>query len=103
MVKKPRLKEGNGWAQRLSLMNDTVDGWMASWTQMNMSLSKLLDVVKDRGLVCYSPWGHKTLDMTKQLKNNKTDRTFYLLFFFHTQFCLIIPAQPIHQRKAIQL
>ena len=48
--------------------------------------------------MCCSPWGHKELDMTKKL-NNKTDRTFYLLFFPSTQFCLIIPAQPIHQRK----
>ena len=53
------------------------------------------------GLVCCSPWGHKELDMTKQLNNNKIDRTFYLLFFFFfsTQFFLIIPVQPIHQRK----
>ena len=47
MVKKPRLKEGNGWAQRLSPVNDSrwLDGTMDS---MNMSLSKLWDVVKHR-------------------------------------------------------
>ena len=34
----------------------------------DMSLSKLWEIVKDRGsLVCCSPWGHKELDMTKHL------------------------------------
>ena len=34
----------------------------------DMSLSKLWEIVKDRGsLVCCSPWGHKELDTTEQL------------------------------------
>ena len=35
---------------------------------MDMSLSKLQKVVKDRE-AC--PWGHKELDVTERLKNNK--------------------------------
>ena len=34
---------------------------------MNMSLSKLQEIVKDRGLECCSPWGYKESDATKQL------------------------------------
>ena len=33
---------------------------------MNMSLSKLQEIVKDKGsLVCFSPQGHKELDVTQ--------------------------------------
>ena len=39
---------------------------------MDVNLSKLRERVKG-SLVCCSPWGHKELDMTKQLNNkNKT-------------------------------
>ena len=39
--------------------------WLVSITDlMDMSLSKLWEIVEDRGLVCYSPWGHKELDTT---------------------------------------
>ena len=39
---------------------------------MDMSLSKLWEMVKDREgrLVCCSPWGHKELDTTERLNNN---------------------------------
>ena len=38
---------------------------------MDMSLSKLQEIVKDRGsLVCCSPWGHKESDTTEQLNSN---------------------------------
>ena len=38
---------------------------------MDMSLSKLREIVKDRGsLVCCSPWGHKESDTTEQLNSN---------------------------------
>ena len=44
------------------------DDWMAS---MDMSLSKLREIVKDRGSqVCCSPWGHKESDTTEQLNSN---------------------------------
>ena len=39
---------------------------------MDMSLSKLWEMVKDKGsLGCCSPWGHKELGMTERLNNNK--------------------------------
>ena len=42
---------------------------MASLTDlMDMSLSKLQELVMDKGsLACYSPWGHKEPDTTEQL------------------------------------
>ena len=46
-----------------------LDGIMDS---MDMSLSKLWEMVKDRKacVVCCSPWYCKELDMTERLKNN---------------------------------
>ena len=32
---------------------------------MDMSLSKLREILKERSLVCCSPWGDKESDMTK--------------------------------------
>ena len=40
---------------------------------MNMSLSKLRELVKQRSLVCCSPWGCKESDMTLRLNNNLTN------------------------------
>ena len=37
---------------------------------MDVSLSKLQEMVKDREAGCCSPWGHKESDMTEQLNNN---------------------------------
>ena len=34
---------------------------------MDMSLSKLREMVKDRGLTCCSPWGPRESDMTELL------------------------------------
>ena len=40
--------------------------WLNGITDsMDLSLSKLWEMVKGQGsLACYSPWGHKELDMT---------------------------------------
>ena len=45
--------------------------WLDGITDsMDMSLSKLREIMKDREVACCSPWGHKELDMTEWL--NKT-------------------------------
>ena len=43
--------------------------WLDGITDsMDMSLSKLQELVMDKGgLACSSPWGHKDLDMTERL------------------------------------
>ena len=48
--------------------------WLDGITDsMNMSLSKLWEIVKDRGsLACCSPWGHKELDTTEWLNNSNS-------------------------------
>ena len=42
--------------------------WDGITDAMDMSLSKLRELVKDReALGCCSPWGHKESDMTERL------------------------------------
>ena len=39
--------------------------WLDGITDaMDMNLGKLREMVRDRGLVCCSPWGRKELDVT---------------------------------------
>ena len=46
--------------------------WLDGITDsIDMSLSKPRDGEGQRGLVCYSPWGHKESDTTEQLNSNK--------------------------------
>ena len=37
---------------------------------MDMSLSKIREMVKDRSLLCCGPWGCKELDVTERLKDS---------------------------------
>ena len=40
-------------------------GWLDSISNsMDMNLSKLWEIVRQRSLACYSPWGHKESYMT---------------------------------------
>ena len=50
-------------------------------------------------LACYSPWGHKELDVTEQLNNNNI--TFLILnsAIFHSKYCYTL----IIQRRAFFL
>ena len=47
--------------------------WLDGITNlMDMSLSKLEEIVKDRELACCSPWAHKVLDTTESLNVNQS-------------------------------
>ena len=57
--------------QRMRWLNDIPDS-------MDVSLSKLQDMVKDReaSLACCSLWSHKESDMTEQLNSNNNNKMF---------------------------
>ena len=42
---------------------------------MDVSLSKLRDTEGQGSLACCCPWGHKELDRTERLNNNKLPQT----------------------------
>ena len=42
--------------------------WLDDITNsMDMNLSKFWEIVEDRRLACYSPWGHQESDRTERL------------------------------------
>ena len=54
--------------------------WLDGITDsVDMSLSKLWEMVRDRGLACCSPWGHKELNMSWWL-NNKLSTVVTMLY-----------------------
>ena len=71
------LDAGKDWGQeeKRATEDDMLDGIIDS---TDLSLSKLREIVKDRdgSLVCYSPSGHKELDMTEWLNNNNNKIMF---------------------------
>ena len=54
--------------------------WLDGITNaMDMNLEKLQEMVRNRGLACCSPWGHKELDTSGWLNNNTMSRNFRTL------------------------
>ena len=62
--------------------------WLDGITgSMNMSLSKLQEIVKAQGsLEYYSPWGHKESNTTEQLNNNLPLETLTNVFVMTMRF-----------------
>ena len=56
--------EGTGrkGQQRISWLDGIINS-------MDISLSKLREIMKDRNLACCNPWGHEELNMTEQLND----------------------------------
>ena len=62
------------------------------------------DVEGQRGLACYSPWGHKESDMTGQLNNNNSCFTVLCAFvnskvnqlyvYMYPLFLISLPFKP---------
>ena len=66
MLEKIEGRRRGGW-QRMRWLDIIID-------TMDMSLSKLQEIVKDReAWACCSPWGRKESDMTEQLNRNNIE------------------------------
>ena len=64
MVGKIERRKRRG-CQRMIWLNGITDA-------LDTNLGKLQEIVRDRGgLACCCPWGHKELDTTGQVSNNK--------------------------------
>ena len=66
------------------------DGWMTSLTLNGNEFEQSLGDGGGQGsLACYSSWGEKESDMTKQLKNNNPTNGYLSCFqVFATDICL---------------
>ena len=64
MLRKIEGRGGRGW-QRMRWLDGIIDS-------VDMSLSKLWETVKDREMVCRSPWDHKQSVMTERLNNSNS-------------------------------
>ena len=75
--KDPDAGEDWGQEERGETEDQMLDGIINS---TDLSLSKLQEIVKDKdgSLACYSPSGHKELDMTEWLNNNNPNNIFSL-------------------------
>ena len=64
---------GKDWRQEKRTTEDEMVGCVID--SMNMSLSKLWEMLKDREAWCGAVhWGHKVLDTTEQLNNDNNNR-----------------------------
>ena len=61
---------GNDWKQEKGMTEDEVVGWH-HWLNRYESAQAPGDSEGQESLVCYSPWGHKELEMTEQLNNKR--------------------------------
>ena len=58
--------------------------WLDGITHsMDMSLSKLQEIMEDRSLACCSPWGRKEPDTIQQMNNSNPKILFIHIFFGH--------------------
>ena len=51
------------------MSEDEMAGWQHTYNGHELGQTSG-DGEGQRGLVCYSPWGHKELDMTERLNDN---------------------------------
>ena len=78
MLGKIEGKRRKGW-QRIRWLDGITDS-------MDMNLSKLWEIVEDRGLVCSSPWGCKELEM-RATEQEQQIYAFYNCAVFHYIKC----------------